>query len=409
MDRPTPRLTIAALALVASACVTQQSPDRSPLPDVEAAVTPPQPCSVVVGESTGVDVETVLAGSPSEGVLAAGDTLVDVDGSPIGVLSDVRDALADRSPGDAVEVTVSRSGDELGGTVVLGAAPDGTTPRLGITITETYVEIPVGDHEGTPTPSELGRLVQVGDRLLGVDPLTANVGVLDIELPDTEFWQMVGGVAYWVEAPSSDDPTLRGSDGSIVQAWDEGVEPARLLGTIDGDLVGVFLDPTGVSVRRFDPGAAEAEWVSRPNNEIGLPVVSYASPDGEMLLLGLGTVESSELRFLLFDADTGAIRAEIEGLAGNSVFGWFDTTVVINQSGAGELVRTDLTDGSIEPIDLPPFATDDVRLWPVGDGVHLLVDTGSQLLRIDTGDLAATRPLVSRCEIGAVGQPGSGS
>lgn len=408
MDRPTARLTtLAVVVVLASACVTQQPPDRAALPDVAVAVAAPRPCSVVVGESLGVEVESVPSGSPSEGVIEAADRLVAVDGSPVSSLSDVRDALSDRAPGDDVAVDLGRAGASISDTVTLGSSADGL-PRLGITISEVYDEVPVAEFETTPAGTGLARLVQVGDRLLSVDPGEPTIGVFDLTLPDTEFWQAIGGVAYWVDGPTTDDPTLRTSDGGVIEAWEDGVVPARILGTVGDDLVVVFLGPAGVSVRRIPTSGGEAEWISRPSSDLGLPVVTYASPDGSVLVLGLGTAESPDLRFLLMDADTGAIRVELEGLAGNSVFGWFDETGLATQGSDGVLVVTDVGDGSTRPIDLPTFGAADVRLWPVGDGVHVLVDTGSQLLRIDAEDEASTRPIIARCQIGAVGQPGSG-
>ncbi|MGH9134478.1 MAG: YlbL family protein [Ilumatobacteraceae bacterium] len=63
--------------------------------------------------------------SPSDEVLDPGDRLLEVDGIPLGNVSDLSDALVDKQPGDRVEITLERpEAGELTVTVELTASPE---------------------------------------------------------------------------------------------------------------------------------------------------------------------------------------------------------------------------------------------------------------------------------------------
>jgi Lon-like protease len=112
-----------------------------------------------LGYPTAVQVGSVLAGSPSGGLLNAGDRILAVNGRPVTTPQEVMDALAPTRPGQTVTVTVARG--PLGSPtapadVVVTAAPrpDGD-PRgfLGITPTNVvdspvHVAISLGDIGG---------------------------------------------------------------------------------------------------------------------------------------------------------------------------------------------------------------------------------------------------------------------
>lgn len=71
-----------------------------------------------------VVVSEVEPGSPSDGVLLPGDTLLEVDGTPVPDYRSVKRVLADVEPGDEVTVTVRRDGDEVTETIVTESNPD---------------------------------------------------------------------------------------------------------------------------------------------------------------------------------------------------------------------------------------------------------------------------------------------
>ncbi len=95
-----------------------QSIDR-PYLGVSTAATP---------DGRGAQVGAVTAGGPAaDAGLRTGDVLVAVDGERIAEPDDVSAAIADREPGDAVEVEIRRGGSEQTLSVELGTRP-GATP-----------------------------------------------------------------------------------------------------------------------------------------------------------------------------------------------------------------------------------------------------------------------------------------
>jgi PDZ domain-containing protein len=95
--------------------------------------------------ANGARVLGLIEGGPSDGVLELDDVIVEVDGEEVAMPSDIGAQLADRSPGDEVEVVVRRDDDESGAEdgaddeavvqVTLGAASDDAQrPVLGIEV-----------------------------------------------------------------------------------------------------------------------------------------------------------------------------------------------------------------------------------------------------------------------------------
>jgi len=93
----------------------------------------------------GARVLGLIEGGPSEGLLELDDVIVEVDGEEVAMPSDIGAQLADRSPGDEVEVVVRRGvgesaedaadDDETVVQVTLGAASDDAQrPVLGIEV-----------------------------------------------------------------------------------------------------------------------------------------------------------------------------------------------------------------------------------------------------------------------------------
>lgn len=85
---------------------------------------------VSTSDASGVDgaaVAEVTAGGPAATAgLRAGDVVTAVDGTPVAGSDDLVAAVAGRSPGDAVELEVTRDGQSLGLTVTLGTQPAST-------------------------------------------------------------------------------------------------------------------------------------------------------------------------------------------------------------------------------------------------------------------------------------------
>jgi S1-C subfamily serine protease len=73
-------------------------------------------------EGPGVRVQQVMPGSAAEeSGIVAGDVIVAIDGEVVNDLRSFSELLKARAPGDAVEVTVLRGGEEQIVEAVLGA------------------------------------------------------------------------------------------------------------------------------------------------------------------------------------------------------------------------------------------------------------------------------------------------
>jgi PDZ domain-containing protein len=77
-----------------------------------------------LGYPTVVRVSSVTDGSPVSGVLAPGDDLLAVDGTPVRAAADVAGAIAGKAPGTVVTLTFRHDGAETTAPVTLGARPD---------------------------------------------------------------------------------------------------------------------------------------------------------------------------------------------------------------------------------------------------------------------------------------------
>lgn len=93
-------------------------------------------------QARGASVIAIVPGTPAEGSLATGDTIVAIEGEPVRFREDVVERLGRRSPGDRITLTVlsGKDDDEREETVVLGTNPDQPgEPFLGVGV-ETRVE-----------------------------------------------------------------------------------------------------------------------------------------------------------------------------------------------------------------------------------------------------------------------------
>jgi PDZ domain-containing protein len=103
---------------------------------------------------TVVAVGSVLADSPAEGTLRAGDVFLEVDGVPVKTAAQVRRLISDRTPGDDVDLVMRRDGQRLNLTVATAASPDdperaivGVVPTL-VYVSPIDVKISLGDVGG---------------------------------------------------------------------------------------------------------------------------------------------------------------------------------------------------------------------------------------------------------------------
>jgi len=86
---------------------------------------------------TGAFIAAVEPGSAADGAIEAGDTVVEIDGEPVEIASDLVEAVRSHQPGDTIELTVEplASDDTETVEVVLGENPDDpTVPLLGVQV-----------------------------------------------------------------------------------------------------------------------------------------------------------------------------------------------------------------------------------------------------------------------------------
>ena len=89
----------------------------------------------------GALVGGLLPGSPAAGVLREGDVITAVDGTPVELASDLVTALASRSAGDEVLLTVSRDDTDLEFRVRLDTVEGVTQPAIGVAVTTVGLDI----------------------------------------------------------------------------------------------------------------------------------------------------------------------------------------------------------------------------------------------------------------------------
>ena len=77
---------------------------------------------------SGVLVQTVPGDGPSVGILEPEDVIVELDGEPVGYVAELQAKIAQRRPGDRVDLTVYRNRRQVDVTVRLGEAPLNETP-----------------------------------------------------------------------------------------------------------------------------------------------------------------------------------------------------------------------------------------------------------------------------------------
>ena len=123
---------------------------------------------------SGVLVQGIQNDGPSRGLLEMEDVIVAIDGEPVGYVAELQAKIAERRPGDRVEVTIYRDGRPTDVSVQLGEAPLNSL---------------------APVISEQTAL---SDERLGI-----NVEPLDTELAEEIGYEVPGGVVLREVAPGS--------------------------------------------------------------------------------------------------------------------------------------------------------------------------------------------------------------
>ena len=174
---------------------------------------------------SGILVQAVPDDGPAVGVLEAEDVIVALDGEPVGYTSELQAKIAERRPGDRVEVTVYRDG-----------APRQVTIRLA--------EAPINDVSAAVSQRELMAEERLGIQVERLTPELADQlgyaeaeGVIlsDVAAGSAAARRGVGGVLRWKLVRINDSEI--GSPGDVRAALD---------GVAGGQVVSLhFVNPDG--------------------------------------------------------------------------------------------------------------------------------------------------------------------
>jgi hypothetical protein len=403
--------------LLIAACAGQEPPPRSPLPNAAEVVPLPETCTFQIGEGQGVNIDDVIAESGADGVLAVGDLLVAVNGEGIANADQLREALGRQQVGDTVSVDVIREGEEVSTEILLGPNPDAPDrPMLGVMIVTAFERIEPEDVGTDVLVGDLARAVGIGPSVYVLDPVSGSWAALEEDAPD-EAWAAGGEAILTLENAATPESALVDVVSGDRLVFDLGDWWAvNILGSLGSDTV--------LSVARQIPGDEElvelaivvvdfhrraVEWIWQLDQAIGLPVASFPSPDGARLLIAGQDQEDETLRYTVLSAADGIPMVSTDALAAADAtvaLGWFDEESFLVSTATGSLVLIDAASGIGTEATLPAAIGQPSRLTTVGDGVHLLAESGNSLIKLDLNGASEIRTLADHCQIGVIGNLG---
>ena len=400
--------------LLLAACIGQTSPDRTPLPDAASIIPEPEECQFLIGAGQGVLIEDIVAESGADGVLQIGDVLVSVNDQAVASAGELRQLLTDHEVGETITVTVEREGSPVEETVDLGSNPDAPErPQLGVMVTTAFTEVAPVDLDAAPLDSgDFARSVSIGGRLYAFDPVTAEWTGLELETP-TENWVAAGGRVLYLEGRDEGGSALIDSVNEEQLVFEVGDwNGSNLLGSFGNKVIVAVTRPVvnndeqvEVAVMLVDFAARNAEWIWQVTADSGIPIASYPSPTGSQILLIGEEPETGVLYHSLLSAE-GTRTGSVEVPAGYVALGWFDEDrILVGGEGQG-LQIVDLGGADPVAVELPAVLTSLRRVWPVGDGTHVLGESGNALVRFSTDPVAEVRTLADNCQIDSLGDLG---
>lgn len=408
-------LICVSLSLIAG-CTGQQAPPREPLPDAASVIPEPQACSLLVGEGTGVNIDDVIAESGAEGVLEVGDRLIGIDETVIKNADELRAVLGERSVGDRVEVTVVRGGDQVSTQIVLGANPDAPErPLLGVMVQTAFDRVEPDEVTAQPSGGRLSRPLAIGTDMFVLDPVDGSWGRLEVETPG-EQWAAVGQFVLTLENPSTPESALVDAVSGDRLVFDiGGWQGYAILGSFGGNVVVASSRPlegeegfVEIALVLIDFGARAAEWIWLADPQVGRPILTHPAPDQSRLLVVNQAEEDQLLRHLVLSAEGQLFTPSNELVAGDGTLavGWFDDQSILLRQPDGDLGQLDVGTGIVSPLELPAALGAPQRIWPVGDGTHVLASTGSNLLQANLVSATEVRTLADHCLVDLVGDIG---
>ena len=416
LKSPVRRIFPIFMIMVLAAC-GQAPPPRETLPDAASVIPEPQACAVLVGESLGVAIEDVIANTGADGVLQSGDLLVSVDGEAVTSATVLREILATRAVGDTISIVVRREGDNVTEEITLGANPDAPErPLLGVLVTTAFERIPPTDLGETEIEGNFARATSIAGQMYAFDPVAGTWTSLDFPTP-AQTWAVIGNRILTLEDPNTSESALvdhvNGEELLFeVADWNG----SQILGTLGNGVVTAVTRPVEgqadlvqVAVMLVDFGGRTAVWIWPVSPELGLPVASFPSPNGSRLLVVGQDQETSEFRHTVLNS-SGLVQVEsLSSPAGAIALGWYDNETILVGSDLGGLALVDVATDESTPVELPEAIGTIRRAWPVGDGVHLLAETGASLVRFERNGGEEIRTLADNCQLELLGDPGFGN
>ncbi|MDP9495826.1 MAG: hypothetical protein M3P87_11360, partial [Actinomycetota bacterium] len=260
----------------------------------------------------------------------------------------------------------------------------------------------------TPT----SRAVVIGGLLYGMEPsgtLWVNTGVA---VEDDANWAATSESVYVLSTGESRILTDLLRDEVVNYPVVEGWIPARLIGSIDDDLLLTVTrevpdqpELVSVATSRFDPETGVTEWIEPMSEGFGVPLSGWGSPEfGYITLAGVDPDNASLTGVEMITSD--GVTAGLNDLLGNGTpIGWLDETTAVFRTTATTVSTVDAVTGDVTEITLD-VALEGVALYAVADG-HSVIGVSDRSLLID--DLTTdqeVRVLAENCSVGRVGETG---
>jgi hypothetical protein len=406
---------LAVVLLLFAACAAQP-PERDTLPDIADVLPEPEGCLLSVGEPRGVEVDDVVAGSSSDGVLQPGDVIVAIDGATTTDVAALVDVMAGHSPGDTIRISYRRDEAESAASITLGANPtDATKPQIGIMIRTDFARVAVDDIEGAVTPGLLTRPISIGGRMLVLDPEEIAWEPIDLEVTPEANWV---ATTHGIFSLSIDEnPVITNHTTGLEVETDgfQGWSPGRLIGSIGPQLLLVVStdipDQPGfvnIAIALFSPDTGTTRWVSPNLPDFGIPVAAFGALDeSAFVAVGADQETGAIMGVEFFDAN-GVVRDRGDLTELGTPIGWFDGTSMAFLPSEELVSVFSFVDGSIENYTLASGLIG-ALLASVGDGRHVLAVDGRDLLVNDiTVSGSEVRTLADNCTITRIGETGWG-
>ena len=330
--------------MVLASCTTAP-PARSTLPDVDEVLEPPVACAFFVGEPKGVAVSEVLEDTAADGVLEAGDVIVAVNGVGTVDTEQLRIVLEEQAVGDEIQIDLQRDGASESAALTLGANPENPEQvYIGIMIFTEYERLPASEAKQEIVPSETSRALTIGGTLFGGDPVLPSWSNTGVEIESQANWVATSESVYSLSGAGERLLTDVVSDETIDYELTEDWSPARLIGSIDEDLLIAVTAPVpdepelvSVGIARFDPFDGSTAWVVGIGEGFGIPVSAWGSPDSAMITVAGVEAGSSEVTGVTILEANGNAAGFDDLLALGTPIGWLDAETSVFRTTANSV------------------------------------------------------------------------